>query len=1059
MQMDRVRRHLIALAFAVLLAIIVGRGYIFQPGYIYLAEQFEAFSVDAAFEAVYPPWDEQLQLFHPEAGTKLFLYLGPYLLGKLFSSYKLYQALLLLLPVAVAFFSTYLLLDNLLTEYPRYRPSAAISFVAALLGGYCYILNPWFATNPRNLALRFDYALLPLILFLFLRILRGGRARHIIGLSVVLTLAAGYRNIAILAVMLGGVTLLWMALTHRTWHRAIFPIFRRLAIVGILFGILSSVLFLPALFHAGYDTPTAVTDFTEAIVNRMTPADIFTLKPDKPGFDLTYSGETSLLMMLLVVFSFTYLFYKTPSSTGAVFSKLLPLSLFVLFFLLVGNIASISTPSTGLLDSIGRLFRHARWNMMPMVLSVCVMLSYSAREVLSRSRRIGTVVLIVIAILAGISAWPVLTGDMNGYWAPTPVPTDYTLVNNLLKEDATDSHTLWLPSTIRRAIWSKQLGAKDTSAPAGLLAVRGASVPSYHMNSFYFFDYFNALNYGPGMGQLPLYQSDLSVPMSLLNVSNLVFHSDGYWAAHERAKGFNNELIRDTAMSLTESNTFTEIYRGQWLSVFSNPTPGDELTIKPIILSYGGLTSLEPFMEFTDITLPGMVFASGDRVDYLDAVPGALVLANDVLDFLPTFEDAQLIATRRYAKAASLSEGWSPGDVSQPLFQEEMFNQGVDWSWEFDYGEGLAITAANDAVLQIPLSIRVSGQYKVFLRLLMSTAGGTILARIGGTMVEIPTSSLSTSFRWIVAWSGYLDKGSHILSLVNVEGFNAVNLVVPLEVASYESFVSETRERLSARPFALPVKTTFDPTYGEAESIPYNNTVIRQATIETPVEGLYSVAILGQGMLRATIDDAEYTLDCDSSALCTTETFFLEQGTHILSIQAEETGEEVEPESRPLWARAVYLCSSNGRETLERLLSDPIDAAITSVRRTGSSSRELTVVTNEPFLLAFAEGFDHLWVAEVSTPGRSSRFNSLPLYDTINGFWIDAQGELFIRLRFIPQRWFWYSAVGSGAGFAGIFVYLVWQLAARGKRKRTEFLDTHRDKSGRSLDERQDLQV
>jgi hypothetical protein len=85
------------------------------------------------------------------------------------------------------------------------------------------------------------------------------------------------------------------------------------------------------------------------------------------------------------------------------------------------------------------------------------------------------------------------------------------------------------------------------------------------------------------------------------------------------------------------------------------------------------------------------------------------------------------------------------------------------------------------------------------------------------------------------------------------------------------------------------------------------------------------------------------------------------------------------------------------------------------------------VVARGPFMLVFAEAFDPLWEARVYRDGRLvEKVRSIPVYGVINGFWINATGNLTIVIRYVPQDWFELGLKISAATFALCIFYLVW---------------------------------
>jgi hypothetical protein len=80
------------------------------------------------------------------------------------------------------------------------------------------------------------------------------------------------------------------------------------------------------------------------------------------------------------------------------------------------------------------------------------------------------------------------------------------------------------------------------------------------------------------------------------------------------------------------------------------------------------------------------------------------------------------------------------------------------------------------------------------------------------------------------------------------------------------------------------------------------------------------------------------------------------------------------------------------------------------------------VNATEPFLLAFAEVYDPLWIAHVN----GERIEPIPLYSVINGFWINQTGLLNITIEYEPQRWFFYGSIISLSTFLTCTAYLAY---------------------------------
>lgn len=65
------------------------------------------------------------------------------------------------------------------------------------------------------------------------------------------------------------------------------------------------------------------------------------------------------------------------------------------------------------------------------------------------------------------------------------------------------------------------------------------------------------------------------------------------------------------------------------------------------------------------------------------------------------------------------------------------------------------------------------------------------------------------------------------------------------------------------------------------------------------------------------------------------------------------------------------------------------------------------VNATKPFMLAFTESYDPLWVAY----SENYFARSIPLYSVINGFYINKTGNYDLVIEFEPQKWFYVGLV------------------------------------------------
>jgi hypothetical protein len=127
---------------------------------------------------------------------------------------------------------------------------------------------------------------------------------------------------------------------------------------------------------------------------------------------------------------------------------------------------------------------------------------------------------------------------------------------------------------------------------------------------------------------------------------------------------------------------------------------------------------------------------------------------------------------------------WSKAGATDPdfgVFHPQIESLGVR-NWQFDYGKGMVITQAAGAQMLSPVEIKESDNYDVFVRYLNSQKGGVIKISLDNkSFSEIITEDYQRSnnrFEWERIGSAInLTKGMHAVTLENVAGFNAINMI------------------------------------------------------------------------------------------------------------------------------------------------------------------------------------------------------------------------------------------------------------------------------------------
>ena len=83
-----------------------------------------------------------------------------------------------------------------------------------------------------------------------------------------------------------------------------------------------------------------------------------------------------------------------------------------------------------------------------------------------------------------------------------------------------------------------------------------------------------------------------------------------------------------------------------------------------------------------------------------------------------------------------------------------------------------------------------------------------------------------------------------------------------------------------------------------------------------------------------------------------------------------------------------------------------------------------------PYIMSFAESYDPLWVAYVDDSSfnpNDFKIRSVPLYSTVNGFYINRTGDYSLVIEYEPQKWFSQAGIVSVAALSLSIIALLIQ--------------------------------
>lgn len=326
---------------------------------------------------------------------------------------------------------------------------------------------------------------------------------------------------------------------------------------------------------------------------------------------------------------------------------------------------------------------------------------------------------------------------------------------------------------------------------------------------------------------------------------------------------------------------------------------------------------------------------------------------------------------------------------------------GID-VWQTDLGFGVVVTSATGARLVIPINLDEGGWYKLYVRVLESPVGGAVGLDVDNYTWRLSTRGEVSRFGWKNLGLVHLEKGRHTVTLINLDGFNAVNLILLVNNTIFIKTEKEVEEFLQRSRLVYVF---------EAESMNYiNASVVASPSSSNGAElklradgaawqdfyiyrpGVYYVEVKASGNLDVLLDERELFVISDKYG--NTSLYGvpvrLERGLHRILLRPYGNVSRIDV----LWIR-------------------PIEFDVRSVppvkvryRQISPVRWEVIVNSTSPLLLVFRQGYDPNWKAEIYRNGKLvGETKAVPVAEVMNGFIINQTGYLHIYILYSAQRY------------------------------------------------------
>jgi hypothetical protein len=442
---------------------------------------------------------------------------------------------------------------------------------------------------------------------------------------------------------------------------------------------------------------------------------------------------------------------------------------------------------------------------------------------------------LIIASLV-LYSYPVYVFNMLGELKPVTFPTEFGKLNNYLSGvDA--SNVYFLPYPLDETNWNK-LNRVGNVYQTNSLKPNIESSGSTGMAGMGSTNYYNFL----ANSVVENRSRDIGNFIYPLGTSYLIFHNDTWDNRINSPDMKNLELLKGIKALDGLENVlnigFYNIFKidndgGSNIKNTKDGGPEQVSILNNSIAAVGGLDTLQSLnsLQPNFSSLDSSVFfidQSEATVDIEDVLDNSNYL---ILEKSPSYIDMLLsmVDNKYIVEPAKASVGYDPmkkwsktgaTDPDNGVFHPYLENRGIN-NWQFDYGKGLVMTQAAGVNLSMPVEIKNSGQFDIFLRFLKNQEGGMINVYLDNKLLKQINSwdDRSNYFKWqqIAGDDPYplnLKGGRHLLTIENVAGFNAVNMFAVIPVGQ----MTDLQEKVS-----LISNKTNNVYLLEAESSFYND--------------------------------------------------------------------------------------------------------------------------------------------------------------------------------------------------------------------------------------------
>jgi hypothetical protein len=998
-----------------------------------------------AFSLRYPLWNEQGQSSNLETLWQLGLFAPAIAIASIIE-----------IPSTIVYLIYFLALGSLsgvflfkLTEYVMVRLKLTPRFEFPLASSLFFIFATFVVETTFHPGIAFSFYLSPLLVYAVIKGVEENKPSYLLLSSFIFSLMA----FALHFVVFGLIIILSYILYDLVYKIIVdrfhsFSAVKRAAWYALIvvgpFIALSSYWLIPNMVYGGlglyYNLLTEVDAeifYRNAdIINILSVKGVFALDEIYPYTQSELAYVNILSIMLTVIAVSSLLLYKQNKFVlylGILLVLSVVISVIPYYLPDLYNWFIFDLPGSSLYSWVFRTPKFFHF----MSISIAVMLSLSGiriYQILYRRekrfvRAFPSIFIVIILVLGVVPNYILLTGDFNGFHRSIELPGDYTDLLAFLERQDENYKSIWGPPYVGlNSTWSnnKIVGLEEQISPTNTFS--GEQTLYNYLYPLIFgirFPYGSSIVYEEQTNNLDEF-------LSPINVKHIVLHND-IPSLKDRIEKVSTALNKQKG--ILESKQFGSI------TLYTVNDVAEQFSTKQdtILIQGGGLLRFESAFstESIDSNNTGALFSdlSLDQNPKMWNLSDIVIPENELSygEYMLDKSDVIVISPSDYTNDFAPLQLWSKSSLNIPSFLNHLYRTEIDFPHQFDYGKNIIFTSASNSQLGIPLSVSDPGEYRVLLRYFANDKGGLLDLDLNEKSLTLDTRSHLNRFMWTDLGTLRLSEGTQKLSIENGDGLNALNLIALIPIEKYEQYKADFMNSLVDKDiihiFEAESDFNFDgTTQSILHDIGYSNgralelrTQDRASTpFEILKEGNYDLDIYGEGTIIVKIDGLTSRTINLVDGVAHSEQVRLSSGNHHIEIAPANGTNSAHLDS--LLMRSIR--TDDGQSSLMQQ-QQPAENPILSYHKFDPTNYEVTVKSQSPFMLAFAEAYDERWIAEVKTSNGVKIYKPLPLYGAINGFMIDTEGDQIIHIKYAAQEIFYAGSLVSAVSYAFVLVYLI----------------------------------